>query len=107
MPSQPAPGLESTAAASAEPAAEARVTSQTRLGPAPEARPASDARALGAGTHAVRGARSAVRASIAPGIEPGSFIVRQLGEGEAPGPGAHEALIVLLDPNARVFQDPA
>ena len=52
----------------------------------------------------VSGARLSVRASIAATTEDGVFLVELLKDGQSVNPGAHEALIVLTDPRADLFE---
>jgi hypothetical protein len=51
-------------------------------------------------------ARTAARASIEASQEEGVYIVRLLRSDEPATYGAHEALVVLVDPNSDLF-DPA
>ena len=53
----------------------------------------------------LRGARQAVRVSIAATTEAGIFLVELLQNGAPPAPGSHEAYVVLVDPTSDVFQD--
>jgi hypothetical protein len=50
--------------------------------------------------------RRAVRASIEASQDPGVYIVRLLKNGEYAGNGAHEAMVVLVDPRADLFVAP-
>lgn len=50
--------------------------------------------------------RRAVRASIEASEDPGVYIVRLLKNGEYAGAGAHEAMVVLVDPRAELFVAP-
>jgi hypothetical protein len=50
--------------------------------------------------------RRAVRASIEASQDPGVYIVRLLKNGEYAGSGAHEAMVVLVDPRADLFVAP-
>jgi hypothetical protein len=49
--------------------------------------------------------RQALRVAVAPDPEsPGSWLVRALAEGVPAAPGSEEALLVLLDPQSKLFQ---